>query len=701
MLRQSPNSKGRKSDSGVQFNSGLAQSLQPRNLDVAQERKARGAVYEREHLAQRWQIHYSELKFGESKARGAYGEVFEGQYRKGKVAIKVYDFRGSLREAQQEEIWREAALMEGLRSEYLVGFRGLCFDPRYCLVMEYCEGGTLRARLDAKQEIALPMQLRWAMQISYGVYQLHRVRIIHRDLKAENILLDAQGHAKVADFGLSVMKSGSASQSKSNDKNGVGTLPWMAPELFQGHAQTPSADVYSLGMVLWEIISRQLPFQGVMPAVIAGRVALGHREIILESCPLVFKTLIQACWEVDLLKRPTAEQVGEACQAALDRLEAMPTLIAESSADLALERLPEPAAKRRLPSSVELEVKSEAKESRLSPRPTSCPVSAWPIKRLGLFLLLVTVLLTSLFWVAPLLASSDVALKSSTPPWRDYNDSIVAGNSSSALVISHSSSAPTDLFSPKRSPSRDDKLTASALALQTQLITACERGDLSAAKLTILQGAELLNVDPQAKQPLAAAVWAMNGELIDFLIFTAQLKGAPLMTWDDCEKHNQRHYGKIFGVTLPNNLYQVTYGDWVQLLSQMDAFPGISQLHLESCQKVWEGSFIGVSTPRQYAVPYEADRIKREWQRKWDLSQVSSWENLKAYAKSCAAYPPPRKCLVTGSTEGVVRNPVDTEMLKFCLERTREAFSQLQTRLQQKITEAVQAVEKTPVSFRP
>ena len=81
--------------------------------------------------------------------------------------------------------------MEGLHSDYLVGLRGICWDPRYCLVMEYCEGGTLRARLDySSQPITLPEQLRWAQQISYGVHNLHSVRIIHRDLKGENILLD-------------------------------------------------------------------------------------------------------------------------------------------------------------------------------------------------------------------------------------------------------------------------------------------------------------------------------------------------------------------------------------------------------------------------------------------------------------------------------------------------------------------------------
>jgi len=631
--------------------------------------------------------------------------VFEGEYHKSRVAIKVYDFRGSLMAAQQEAVWREAALMESLRSEYLVGFRGLCFDPRYCLVMEYCEGGTLRARLDDKQAVSLPAQLRWAMQISYGVYQLHRVRIIHRDLKAENILLDAQGHAKVADFGLSIMKSGSGSQSKREDKNGVGTLAWMAPELFQGKPQAPSADLYSLGMVLWEIISRQLPFPGVMPAVIAGRVALGHREVIQTSWPLVFKTLITACWEAEPTKRPTAEQVGDECKLALNSLEAF----------LELDCLREPAPKHRSLSSAVLAVKSgdferkeikgnhqpgrqalqeavdeaiepvfhpsaAAKESRSFVRLKSCLASACHAKRFALLLFMLAALLIGLFWIFWPLVPGSVTNQSPAPSWRDYNDSVVTGNSSS-------------LFAPS--------LVASPVALLTQLVTACERGDLSAAKRAILQGAELLTAGLQVKQPLAAAVWAMNLELIDFLIFTAQLKGISLMTWSDCEKHNQLHYGKVFALTVPENFPPLKFGDWVQLLSQMESFPSVSQLHLGICQEVWKTSSMGLINAATSLLRGISQEVISEWRRKWNLSQVSSWEALKAYAHFCASSPPPPKCRTAWAENHQMHyGEVDISLMGYCLGQTRQKLSALQASIQQRIIEAVQAVEKAAVSFR-
>lgn len=297
------------------FNSGLLQSIEGFSPDAKREISPPGSPKSPTTSGgmRRWEIRYGELQFGKSLGKGAYGEVFEGSYRKSKMAIKVYDFRGELTGEQKQAALHEADLMESMRSEYLVGFRGMCFDPRYCLAMEYCEGGSLRARLDKSSEaITLPEQVRWGMQISYGLYQLHSVRIVHRDLKGENILLDKLNHAKVADFGLSVIKSNSTGQSKKGGGHGAaGTLPWMAPELFERKPNSSESDIYSLGMVLWEILSRKVPFEEALPAVIVGMVLTGKREELPENCPEVFRLMITACWNANPKQRPTAEQVGD------------------------------------------------------------------------------------------------------------------------------------------------------------------------------------------------------------------------------------------------------------------------------------------------------------------------------------------------------------------------------------------------------
>jgi serine/threonine protein kinase len=377
------------SSSGPLFASGLMQS----QARIPQESKRPlsppgSSVSPMVSGARRWEILYGELKLDKKLGKGAYGEVWAGTYRKSRVAIKVYDFQGELSEEQKKSVLNEADLMEGLRSEYLVNFRGICLKPRYCLVMELCEGGTLRARLDKTSEKIAPReQLRWAMQASYGLHQLHSVRIVHRDLKGENILLDKSSDAKVADFGLSVVKSTSASQSKKGEGAGsAGTLPWMAPELFDRKPNSSATDVYSLGIVLWEILTRKIPFAEVMPTVIVGMALSGKREELPEKCPEVFRLMITACWDANPKKRPTAEQVGNQFDVVLKSVESIPAKVSGDAKVLKPEKpaslppAPQPGIKKPVTSELVSPPPSVLSQSRFTiapaPKPLLKPVDA-------------------------------------------------------------------------------------------------------------------------------------------------------------------------------------------------------------------------------------------------------------------------------------------------------------------------------------
>ncbi len=275
------------------------------------------------------QIRYADLAYDETKplGKGAYGQVFQGSFRKEPVAIKVYDFRGTLSEKDREAVLHEAETMDQLRSTYVIGFRGIFLEPRYGIVMEYCAGGTLAQRL-VKPEITIDyaQQLLWGKQISYGLHALHSVRIFHRDLKSDNILLDSFGQSKVADFGLSLIKSSSSTQSQGQggSHSAAGTIPWMAPELFEGEPHSAAADIYSLGMVLWEIVARRTPFTGRVAAVIIGMVLAGKRETLPDNCPEIFKRLIIACWHADPKQRPSAGEVGDQLDAELSQVTGVP-----------------------------------------------------------------------------------------------------------------------------------------------------------------------------------------------------------------------------------------------------------------------------------------------------------------------------------------------------------------------------------------
>ncbi len=311
--------------SSPQFDSGIQQSVN--RFSGSTESKGTG-----------WEIRYNELRFGNLLGQGTYGKVYTGTYHEIKVAIKVYNIPGTLPTEQRPEVLKEAGLMARLpqSSPYLIGFYGVSFDQNYCLVMEYAEGGTLEARLkETTRGLALPQQMRWAMQISHGLNQLHSLNILHRDLKSKNILLNGREEAKVGDFGLSIIKSTSVGQSKTSSAMGTaGTLPWMAPELHNGESNSKKTDVYSLGIVLWEIVSRKMPYAGLMVGQMISMTVQGKRDPLPTLCPEIFRVMITACCHLEAKQRPTAEHVVYQFETALRSLEGLSPSLSSSRSDL-------------------------------------------------------------------------------------------------------------------------------------------------------------------------------------------------------------------------------------------------------------------------------------------------------------------------------------------------------------------------------
>ncbi len=304
-----------------------------RNPQWWKSKKKPASVNQSPKIVHCWKMAYGELKFEHKLGKGAYGQVFKGIYRKGQVAIKIYNFEANFTLKEKKSLFREIRLMQSLHSEYLAGLRGVCLKLRYCLAMEYCAGGSLRARLNQTTEaITLTEQMRWAMQISYGLYQLHRVNIVHRDLKSSNILLDSLNHAKVSDFGLSLVKSLSTLQTDIY-------YPWMAPQLFHHQTHSKKTDMYSLGMILWEIISRKEPSPAQKKTAMVSMGISGTRETLPENCPELFRLMITACWNAHPKKRPTAGYVGDQFRAALKSLETVPAMV-NSASDAEIKKPP-------------------------------------------------------------------------------------------------------------------------------------------------------------------------------------------------------------------------------------------------------------------------------------------------------------------------------------------------------------------------
>ncbi len=194
--------------------------------------------------------------------RGGMADVYRGFDTKFQrdVAVKVF-------KREDEELLRrfvrEARLMASLHNSHLMPVFDTGVDdvegiPYYYIVMPYMEGGTLRTRI-RRGPLPLSDACRYMREIADALDYIHRKGIIHRDIKASNVLLDADGNCYLADFGIA--RSDTDATQLTSTGNVLGTVDYVAPELFEpDHKADARSDFYSLGVLLYEMVTGRLPF---------------------------------------------------------------------------------------------------------------------------------------------------------------------------------------------------------------------------------------------------------------------------------------------------------------------------------------------------------------------------------------------------------------------------------------------------------
>lgn len=260
-----------------------------------------------------------EIQLGRELGKGGFGTVYEGSWDFRKVAVKRYE--GSrLPERTAREIRHEVSVMQGLDHECLIRLFGLVEEDSLpaMLVMEFGANGSLYTYLHSDSEIPWMHRLRLAEELARGLAYLHDKGIVHRDIKSLNIVLDKDFHAKWCDFGLAQLKQHATTTSKaygSEDHGVVGTLHWMAPEQFSRKSSAPSmrSDVWGLGMVYYEITTREIPFKEAQtPQQVITWIMSGEGEEVpadlIDQAP-EFGAVMRRCWAA-LNERPTAAEIA-------------------------------------------------------------------------------------------------------------------------------------------------------------------------------------------------------------------------------------------------------------------------------------------------------------------------------------------------------------------------------------------------------
>ncbi|PWA36648.1 serine-threonine/tyrosine-protein kinase catalytic domain-containing protein [Artemisia annua] len=280
---------------------------------------------------QEWEIDPSKLVIKSVIARGSFGTVHRGIYDGLDVAVKLLDWGeeghrtdaeiASLRAAFTQEVvvWYKldhpnvtkfiGATM-GTSELNIQADNGHFGLPRNscCVVVEYLPGGALKSFLikNRRRKLAFKVVMQLALDLARGLNYLHTKKIVHRDVKTENMLLDKSRTLKIADFGVARIEA-----SNPNDMTGeTGTLGYMAPEVLNGSAYNRKCDVYSFGICLWEIYCCDMPYPDLSFSEVTSAVVRQNlRPEIPRCCPNSLATVMKRCWDANPDKRPEMDEV--------------------------------------------------------------------------------------------------------------------------------------------------------------------------------------------------------------------------------------------------------------------------------------------------------------------------------------------------------------------------------------------------------
>ncbi|RXM31527.1 Receptor-interacting serine/threonine-protein kinase 2 [Acipenser ruthenus] len=218
-------------------------------------------------------IPYQKLTDLHYLSRGGFGTVFRAQHSDWRttVAIKCLKLDCPVGERERNSLLKEAEVLHKARFNYIIQIFGVCNEPEFfCIVTEYMSNGSLDQLLHEREiypRLAWSLRLRILYEIALGVNFLHNMTppLLHHDLKTQNILLDAEFHVKIADFGLSKWRQLSISKaSGSKPPEMGGTVIYMPPEEYEpskNRRADVKHDMYSYSIIMWEALSRKIPFE--------------------------------------------------------------------------------------------------------------------------------------------------------------------------------------------------------------------------------------------------------------------------------------------------------------------------------------------------------------------------------------------------------------------------------------------------------
>ncbi|XP_047324415.1 integrin-linked protein kinase 1-like [Impatiens glandulifera] len=259
-----------------------------------------------------WEIDPLELDFSSAHiiGKGSFGEIVKASWRGTPVAVKRILPNLSGDKLVIQDFRHEVNLLVKLRHPNIVQFLGAVTDKKpLMLITEYLRGGDLHQHLKEKGALSPSTAINFALDIARGMAYLHNEPnvIIHRDLKPRNVLLvnSNADHLKVGDFGLSRLIKSQHAHDVYKMTGETGSYRYMAPEVFKHRKYDKKVDVFSFGMILYEMLEGDPPLTEFEPYEAAKHIAEGRRPVFIKTKGITeLKELTQQCWAPDMRKRP-------------------------------------------------------------------------------------------------------------------------------------------------------------------------------------------------------------------------------------------------------------------------------------------------------------------------------------------------------------------------------------------------------------
>ncbi|EXX76856.1 Ssk22p [Rhizophagus irregularis DAOM 197198w] len=240
-------------------------------------------------------------------AEGGFGIIYKATWLGQDVAVKRFLNSHNISKYFLNEV---KSLFQCYSLEYIIEVYGISQDIEtkdYMLVMKYASGGNLHNHLHKNfSDIAWNKKLHTLWKILEGLNVIHKNHFIHRDFHSGNILIAHQTWL-ICDLGLSLP----ANYSLSNNEV-YGVIPYIAPEIFKGGAFSKESDIYSIGMIMWELTTGCKPFANIDHDVdLIYKIIDGKQPEITKDTPECFANLMKRCWDSDPSRRPLITEITE------------------------------------------------------------------------------------------------------------------------------------------------------------------------------------------------------------------------------------------------------------------------------------------------------------------------------------------------------------------------------------------------------